>query len=154
DILKAADEVVWSCYHEVLFRAQQRRKSFTHGPAPLPFVAPEYSPAAIESDRPLPPGLTVSVEPPGWDPAIHDLLKTLPMGLLRLPPWCVRSPWWLVYIAHEVGHHVQSRLELEEPIRNAIGAAVSRHEAAIVPQWQGWAKEIFADFFSVLMVGP
>jgi hypothetical protein len=153
-VLKAADEIVWSCYHHVMERAHSRRAAVAHGPAPLPFLAPEYSPAAIESDRPLPPGLTLSVEPPGWDPEVDALVKTLPMGLLRLPPWCVTAPWWLVYAAHEVGHHVQNDLDLHEHVRAGIVAAVTAREPVLAPRWSAWANEIFADFFSVLMVGP
>jgi hypothetical protein len=153
-LLKGADEIVWSCYHEVMDGAQRRRRRPVHGPAPLPFLAPEYSPAAIESDRPLPPGLTLSVAPPGWDQEIDDLVRALPMGLLRLPPWCVTAPWWLVYIAHEVGHHVAADLSLHEHVRDSIVAAVTALEPAEASRWKAWADELFADFFSVLMVGP
>ena len=154
DLLKAADEVVWSCYHGVMERARKRRAQTSHGPAPLPFVAPEYSPAAIESDRPLPPGLTLSVDPPGWDAEVDNVVKALPMGLLQLPSWCVTAPWWLVYGAHEVGHHVQADLSLYEHVRSVIESAVKNRNPALAPRWKPWANEIFADFFSVLMVGP
>jgi hypothetical protein len=153
-LLKAADEVVWSCYHAVMARARQRRSQTAHGPAPLPFIAPEYSPAAIESDRPLPIGLTLSVDPPGWDPEVDNVVKALPMGFLQLPPWCITAPWWLLYGAHEVGHHVQADLSLHEHVQSAIETAVARRNAALAPRWKAWSKEIFADFFSALMVGP
>ena len=49
DLLRAADEVVWSCYHPTI----------RDGAAPLAFLAPEYSLAALLSTHPptavLPP---------------------------------------------------------------------------------------------------
>src|SRR2546427_3444117 len=105
--LRAADEVVWSCYHGVMERAGRIDPSIDHGAVPLPFIAPEFSPAAVESDQPLVGALQLSVDLPGWDDELKKLVGSLPLPLLSLPPWCVDSPWWLVYVAHEIGHHVQ-----------------------------------------------
>ena len=109
-VVQAADEVVWSCYHPVMARARGK-----HRPQPLPFLASEYSPAALESDKPVPAGLRPSLDPPDWTDALRAATSSLPVTLLRLPPWCIQDPWWLVFVAHEVGHHVQADLGLVGP---------------------------------------
>jgi hypothetical protein len=52
-LLRAADEIVWSCYRQVYLLAPVREPSIKQGPVPLTFIKPEYSPTAIPSDRPV-----------------------------------------------------------------------------------------------------
>jgi hypothetical protein len=59
-------------------------------PAPLAFIEPEYSPAALESDKQLRTQVPLEAEVRSLD----NFLQSLPIPLLRLPPWCVAAPWW------------------------------------------------------------
>ncbi len=150
-VLRAADEVVWSCCHGVMERARKIDPSIDHGAVPLPFIAPEFSPAAVESNQPLVGALQLSVDLPGWDDELKKLVSSLP--LLSLPPWCVDSPWWLVYVAHEIGHHVQGKLGLGGYYRDGVQKAAAAVSGGSADRWHGWADEIFADVFSVLSIG-
>ena len=146
-LLKAADEVVWSCFHGVLSRALGQ-----HGPAPLAYIEPEYSPATIQTDHPLPPILRLETDLEFLD----ECLQTLPIPVLRLPPTCVSSPWWLIFIGHEIGHHVQYALDLIAYFRKELTAVAQAHgfsadEAA--ETWGSWGEEIFADAFSIMIMG-
>jgi hypothetical protein len=151
-VVRGADEVVWSCYHGVMMRARRNKK---HRPQPLPFLASEYSPAALESDKPVPPSLRMPFDRPSWTAGLHDATGSLPITLLRLPPWCIEDPWWLVFVAHEVGHHVQADLGLVEMFSSAVVQATTH--AGVVPgaaeKWGQWGREIFADVFSIMMIG-
>lgn len=145
--MKSADEVVWSCYHEVLSKALGE-----HGAAPLTYIEPEYSPATVQTDKPLPVNLMLTGELDFLD----EFLQSLPIPVLRLPPTCVNSPWWLIYIAHEVGHHVQHELDLVGHFRKGMMAAAEaqgfqKEESAT--WWGNWGEEIFADIFSIMMMG-
>lgn len=155
-LLRAADELVWSCYHEVMERATKRDPSLTHGPAPLAFIAPEYSPAALDSETRPKGELVLPGDYERWSEALRELVKTLPLPLLRLPPWCVESPWWLIYVGHEVGHHLLTDLELTVHVADGIAAAVTGTPGSSdkgVRQWRLWSEEIFADAVSVVLMG-
>src|SRR5262249_48257089 len=152
-LLRAADEVVWSCYRQVFARAEHRQPELKgkRRPAPLAFIEPEYSPAALESDKQLRTQVPLEVELRSLD----DFLQTLPIPLLRLPPWSVGAPWWLVYVGHEVGHHVQHDLDLIGGFRQGMEAAA---RALHLPKdevtlWGNWGEEIFADVFSLMILG-
>jgi hypothetical protein len=146
-LLKAADEVIWSCYWQVFATNQIAPQH----PAPLCYIEPEYSPAAIVSDQPMPHGLRLEADVDFLD----EFLATLPLPVLRLPPWCVNAPWWLVFIAHEVGHHIQHELDLVESFQQRLREAAQKAAASPAESkaWGDWGEEIFADLFSLLMVG-
>jgi hypothetical protein len=154
-LLKAADEVVWSCHRQAFEQAALLGIDYTPCPAPLPYVEPNYSPEAILSDL-VPQTLKLEVD----GQYLSEYLSRLPVSVVRLPPGCVRGPWWLVLIAHEVGHTVQFRLlkefklvnEFRKVVRKSIAdqGGNANEEAA----WSGYSNEIFADIFSVLAAGP
>jgi hypothetical protein len=153
-IVHAADELVWSCYHEVMDRARQRDTSVAHGPSPLAYVAPEYSPAALESDSPLTGDLSAPIALLERDKVLKEIIDSLPLPLLRLPPWCIDAPWWLIYVAHEVGHHVATDLNLIRWFGEKVQAeAEKRVGEEPAKRWRSWSEEIFADIFSVVAVG-
>jgi hypothetical protein len=146
-LLNAADEVVWSCYHEVLDNSRGK-----YGPPPLTYIEPEYSPATIQSDEPMPYSLRLTSDLEFLD----KCLESLPVPVLRLPPSCVNSPWWLIYVAHEVGHHVQHELDLVPHFRlgmtaSAVACGFTPDDAAAC--WGAWGEEIFADMFSIMLMG-
>ena len=145
-LLAAADEVVWSCY-----AAPFRETGAAHGAAPLPWVAAEYSPKALARSR-VPQDLQNDVD----GEFLSKMLEELPVPLVNIPPNCTREPWWLVYLAHEVGHHVQYDLlpkqKLVDDFREIVKSAIGDEDAA--ERWQYRGEEIFADVFSMYMTGP
>lgn len=149
-LLRAADEVAWSCHRGVMQRAAMRLANVVPTPAPLPFLSPDYSPAAIEAGRPLPSELQIAVEVP----AIGSYLAGLPLSQLRLPPWCLDAPWWLVFVGHEVGHQLMADLKLGAMLAQRLGAAANGVAAGAAERWQGWAEETFADVVSLVLMGP
>jgi len=148
-VLAAADEMVWSCYVEP-FRALNG----TIPPAPLPYIDDRFSPYAVPRVD-LPADLRFDVEAT----FIKEFLSQLPIPLIGLPPGSLEYPWTLALVAHEVGHHVQYDLQQGGAfvpqfgtwIETALGPAASPE---LVARWTGWGREIFADAWSVVMIGP
>ncbi len=150
--LKAADEVVWSCYRHV-FVSTGLPPGVRIGPAPLAYVEAEYSPATWEAAKQAPSALREATDIGG----LESFLANLPVPTLRLPTWCIDSPWWLVFIAHEVGHNIQQELGLVQPFRAVVAAAWQPAEpeaTARAERWGRWSAELFADLVSVAMIGP
>jgi len=150
--LLAADEVVWSCYKWV-FGSTALPPGSEIGPAPLAYIDSQYSPATWETAKGAPSALRDASDVRG----LERFLETLPIPLLRLPPWSVDAPWWLVFIAHEVGHNIQRELGLIEPFRTAVARAWS--DAADDAndrrdRWSAWDVEVFADLSAVALIGP
>ncbi len=146
DVLAAADEVVWSCYAEPF-----RVAAASHGAAPLPWIAAEYSPKAIARKN-VPQDLRSEVDG-GF---LKEMLRELPAPTVSLPPQCAREPWWLIYLAHEIGHHVQFDLlpdeRLVDDFRELLKSSIANQDAADIWQYRG--EEVFADAFSLYMAGP
>jgi hypothetical protein len=143
-VLAAADEIVWSCYKEAF-----RNQAIPMRATPLPFIDAEYSPAAI-------PRLLLPREFKGVPAVLGDWLRELPIPLVSMPVTCVREPWRLAHLAHEVGHHVQYDLVEEWKL---VGDGYSLVSAAGAGgdgsgNWGQWSVEIFADAFSICMLGP
>lgn len=149
-VLEAADDVVWSCYKEVCDRGGLKSLP----PIPLAYFEPYFSPQALPRDEP----------PTGWagdrtgDALLKEYFSRLPIPVVSLPPICVEAPWWLVYLGHETGHHVQYDLGLVASFGNDLRAAgrvsLKPGESSDAAQrWWDWSKEIFADLFSVLVMG-
>jgi hypothetical protein len=151
DHLAAADEVVWSC-HAPIFR---NRPKLPQRPAPLSYFDSYYSPMALPVDR-VPESLR---DRNVGDDFFKKMLRCLPIPVVRLPPVCARAPWWLVYLGHEIGHQVQFNLVADEGMVKAIeerleDVAKKHGHAADADKWKQWSVEIFADAFSVLVMGP
>jgi hypothetical protein len=152
-VLAAADEIVWSCYAEIFRQAQKKDPAIERPTVPLPYVEPHYSPQA-----------TPRVDPPGdlRDGFFPDLLKQLPIPVVSIPPICISNPWWLVYLGHEVGHHVQFDLLagsglvfrfkglLERSLREDSPPEIDDES---VTRWLRTDLELFADVFSLLSMG-
>ncbi|MGD9525769.1 hypothetical protein [Pseudonocardia sp.] len=139
-VLRAADEVVRSCWSEA-FAALGRQP-----PAgPLVYLDPRFDAFATPRVS-VPPDLRA----PG-DAVVGEFVRELPIPVVALPALCADEPWWLVLAAHETGHHVQHDLGLVAETRTVLGVAVGDERAAC---WSAWAMEAFADAFAVLTVGP
>jgi len=155
DTLLAADEFVWSCYSETFARAKRNPR----GTLPLTYIEPQYSPNAIPRAEP-PSDLKSDVDAD----FVSKCLAQLPLPLIGLPTVCLTEPWWLAFLAHEIGHHVQYDIlpgaDLVPTFGSVLAAAVTgsdqtpemlhRPEAA---RWNAWGREVFADAFSVLQIG-
>ncbi len=154
-LLRAADEVVWSAYRPVFDRCQALGVAARLGPAPLPFVEFEHSPAAFPSSL-VPPGLKRDVD----GAVLAEFLDTLPVPVVRLPPSCTQAPWWLIHLGHEVGHHLQYDLAdgqvlvrgFQDLVRATVEEGGANEDEA--DRWAGWSREIFADISSVALMGP
>lgn len=146
--LRAADEVLWSCWKTAFTLLGEAIP-----PAPIPYVAPLYSATATPRTDP-PPELR-----PGQDDLLRKHIEQLPVAAIGLPPVCCRRPWWIVLVAHEASHHVQfeaARSRLEELAQERVVAAAfgADDDAGLAEAWRPWCRELFADACSVLLVGP
>jgi len=150
DVLAAADEVVWSCYAEAFRSARVDCR-----PAPLPYIDAKYSPEAQRRCEP-PPDLQAT------SPELREFFKEMPIPVISLPPVTVESPWWLIFLGHEVGHQVeQDLIQVIGPadgFRKALRSAATgepdpKCDEASAQDWESWAEEIFADAFSVCTMG-
>jgi hypothetical protein len=153
--LKSADELVWSCYSVPIQRATAFGLRNGPAPAPIPFIEAQFAPEAFPSEL-VPPDLKSEIEAVSL---LKEHLNRMPVPVVRLTPACVACPWWLVYIAHEVGHHVQYDLlpnkQLVDAFGDALKDAVKKTSGSdtLAAQWRRWSKEIFADIFSVICMG-
>ncbi|HEV3170986.1 MAG TPA: hypothetical protein VGZ32_11630 [Actinocrinis sp.] len=91
------------------------------------------------------------------DRLLKNLIETVPIPTIMVPPSVVDEPWWLVLAAHETGHHVYYDLYYERDRRidvvadRVVEALPDRAQDEAV--WRTWALEVFADAFAALMVG-
>jgi hypothetical protein len=144
-VLAAADEVVWSCYQPPF-----RYLDAASGPAPLPHISTDFSARAVR--RILAPG---SVR--ASDELLRQVIDKLPVPVIDLPHTCVDEPWWLVLIAHEVGHQIAYSIEEQEGpvivelVGDAVDAAGRNPEQRA--RWRSWSHEIFADAYAAATVG-
>jgi hypothetical protein len=151
--LAAADEVTWSCYAPVFRHAylSEPGRDAPYGQVPLPYLESEYAPRALARD--LPPA---EIRAERTDTLLAEFLDRLPLAVIGLPMAYLETPWQLVLLAHEVGHHVQSDLvsdgELVEEFGNAL-AKVAPGEAA-AERWRRWGSEVFADCCLAVSAGP
>ncbi len=149
--LAAADEIVWSCYAGIFRKAKVAR-----GTAPLPYIEPLYSPQAIPRDDPS--GLR---DRSVGHHFLKEYLSQLPIPVVSLPPVCVVAPWWLIFLGHEVGHHVQYDLQPNLQLVGSFGDCLQAVAEANLPaddhktakKWKRWGREVFADAFSITNMG-
>jgi hypothetical protein len=148
-LLAAADEVVWSCFAGPFRLTNQAVPS-----APLAYVEDRFSPFAIPRVN-RPPDLRLDIDAA----FLADFLTALPIPVLGLPPATVEQPWELVFVGHEAGHHVQFDLVagagLDTAFATQLAARLEQaHGAAAARRWAPWHREIFADAWSVMTMGP
>jgi hypothetical protein len=150
DTLRAADEVVWSC-HRPFFQIPGRKKVAM--PAPLPFIKPEFSPAALRRDQ------RQALDRMDSDfVLVREAFRQLPVPILAIPITAIHSPWALVLIGHEAGHIVEPLLEddFNTTFQSTLSQTVEKAGGCDDDQktWSDWGDEIFADLYSVLTMGP
>ncbi|RKT54385.1 hypothetical protein [Saccharothrix australiensis] len=138
-LLRAADEVTRSCWQEPFVAADLAPPT-----GPLCFVDGASAGHSVRR-CPVPSDFRVA----GDDP-LAAFVAELPVPLVALPENATREAWWLVVTAHETGHHVQHDLGLTVPVVEALASAAP---PGLGREWSTWSGEVFADAFSVLMVG-
>jgi hypothetical protein len=150
--LRAADEVIWSCWKSAFTCLGLPEGGGGKLPAvPIPYLAPEFS--AFATPRTDPPRDLR----PGRDDLLLRHIGQLPVPVIALPSLCQRRPWWLVTAAHEASHHVQFEYPgLEELTQDAVcsRALAASGDRELAEDWKPWCRELFADTCSVLLVGP
>lgn len=149
-LLRAADEVVWSCYRQV-FAELSKVQASQPRPVPIPFIEASYSPRAFPSSL-----LSRQLNDSSLgDSFLSDRLNELTLSVVRLSPACVRSPWWLVYLGHEMGHHIQHDAHLVEAFGHQVESIVCEQKSTEqeIEDWTGWSEEIFADLVSLHLMG-
>jgi hypothetical protein len=149
-LLRAADEVVWSCYRQVSAGLSNVQTSQLR-PVPIPFIEASYSPRAFPSSL-----LSTQFNDSKLGGSfLHDRLNGLTLSVVRLSPACVRAPWWLVYLGHEMGHHIQHDAGLVEAFRLQVESVVrtQRSNEQEISDWGDWSEEIFADLVSLHLMG-
>lgn len=139
-VLLAADEFARSCWTEGFVAAGRQPPT-----GPLCFVDNRTDAFAARRCE-VPTELR-----PGVDDPVREFVDQLPIPVIALPEAALRESWWLVLAAHETGHHILLDLDLAQPVRAALRATVA---PALLADWQRWHQELFADLYSVLMVGP
>ncbi len=142
-VLAAADEIVWSCYAPPF-----RRLDRDPGPPPLPFVDDDHSPYAI-------PLAYLPVQLRSSDELLRRTLDELPVPVIGIPPVCVSRPWWLVAIAHEVGHQLAYAFDAApgQAARNAIETAAASTGTGAQDLWGSWTHELLADAYAIAAIG-
>jgi hypothetical protein len=147
--LRAADEVLWSCFKPFFVGTGQNRP-----PAPLPYVEFTYSPMAVRPDQIS----HVEKDEEMEEGPLKPFFTRLPVPLLQLPPTAVSTPWAHVLIGHETGHFIQEFVPAKRDYRNIfreqVQAAAEQIQPGQGPVWGKWAAEIFADMHSVITMGP
>jgi hypothetical protein len=148
DVLRAADQVVWSCWQQTW----QLTGAGRPGPAPLPYLDPQLA-ASTTPRVDVPPDLAAV-----RDRRLAEQVRIMPVPVIALPERVAWRPWWLVLLAHEVGHHVQFELSpgAGESVRDVVRAAAGKAGADDdeAGRWERWSGEIFADAYAAAMVGP
>jgi hypothetical protein len=142
--LRTADELVWSCTV-----AARGLAASTAAPLrlPLAFAEPAFAPTALPRTEP-PPELAAA------DRALAALLRELPVPLVGVPTSFADEPWWMILLAHEVGHHAQLELEPDDALGDRTCDLMTSAGGPDGARWAGWHREVFADAFAVAAIGP
>lgn len=142
-LLEAADEVVWSCYNLIYLGCNSL-------PPPLPYIEPWYSPEALPIDIIPKIFRDGAIETEQALKIYKEHFNKLPIPIVRMPPVCIRTPWYLILLGHEVGHHIQYSLlpkrELVTKFKDQFNSAMGESGE----KWKKWSEEIFADALSIL----
>jgi len=144
--LRAADELSWACYEPVLARYPGARRQ-----PPLVFLNGGLSPYALARDQ------AFSAEPvPGetlGGVTYAPILRRLPIAVIGVPWHQVAHLPDLPVVAHETGHAVEQDFSLLPALVanlvTELGAGAPR-----LAHWQAWSREVFADLWGCLMLGP
>jgi hypothetical protein len=149
--LRAADAYVWACYEPVLKDRRERHPAQPFREPPLVTFDADWSPWAISRDRQFaPPG---SETGPMTTAAFRQTLAAMPIALLGIPWTSTGRLPYLITLAHECGHVVETDFGLAPAVGDALRTAMAA--SALRDGWSThWRKEVFADLFACLAAGP
>lgn len=149
--LRAADAYVWACYEPVLKDRRERQPTQSFRAPPLVTFDADWSPWAISRDRQFAP--EGSNTGPMTTAAFRQTLAAMPIALLAIPWTSTGRLPYLVTLAHECGHVVESDFGLATPVENALDAATAG--SPLREGWsRHWRREVVADLFACFAAGP
>lgn len=144
--LQAADELSWACYRPVLDRYPAARRQ-----PPLVFLNGGLSPYALSRDQAF---VAESVPGETLSGATYDpILQRLPIAMIGVPWHQVAHLPDLPVVAHETGHAVEHDFKLLPFVLANIEAALGTGSPHLA-HWKAWSREVFADLWGCLTLGP
>jgi hypothetical protein len=149
-LLRCADEFAWSCYRPAWEAAQQAQTIAVNDlkEPPLIYFTADAAPfVQVRAGRYNPEGVR-----PADAAAFGDLLA-LPIPIIGMPWSHLTQVALTVALAHEVGHAVDEDFGVGAAVDAAIGGlgdVLGERSAA----WLAWRRELFADVYGALCVGP
>jgi hypothetical protein len=147
--LRAADAYVWACYEPVLKDRRERQPTQPFREPPLVTFDADWSPWAI-SRQFAPAGSDTG---PMTTAAFRQTLAVMPIALLGIPWTSTGRLPYLVTLAHECGHVVESDFGLATPVGDALDSKMKGSK--LRNGWSThWRKEIVADLFACYAAGP
>jgi hypothetical protein len=145
--LQVADELAWACYKPILDRCTDRQ----HHQPPLVFLNGGLSPYALSRDQAF-----LAEDVPGealtgrtYDP----ILQHLPISVIGVPWYQVAHLPDLPVVAHETGHAVEQDFKLHDLVLDNLKQVLGEYSPRLL-HWQAWSKEVFADLWGCLTLGP
>lgn len=144
--LQAADELAWSCYKPMLDLCGTERRE-----PPLVFLNGGLSPYALSRDQAFTaeavPGEALAGKT--YDP----ILQKLPIPVIGVPWHQVAHLPDLPVVAHETGHAVEHDFGLHDLVVANLTSKLG-NGAPRVDAWKAWSREVFADLWGCLTLGP
>jgi hypothetical protein len=145
DYLKAADELVWSFYEPVLRHRCPTPVSHCRREPPLVFLNGGLSPFALSRDQMFQAEEVVGQAIPD-DRQLQNYLRQLPIAVIGIPWFQIRHLPDALVLAHETAHAVEDDFALHNEM--------AKRYAAVGPAWEAWEREVFADLFGCMVMGP
>ncbi|WP_322781111.1 hypothetical protein [Frankia sp. Cas4] len=140
DFLTVADEFAWACFRPAVEVGSVRGDPTIAIEPPLVFLNRSRTPfAQLRGSEFLQFGMS-SEEGRRWQ-------REIPFPMIGIPWYTTRHVPDLLYVAHEVGHHVEDRFDLGDALSERIASA------GVSADWLDWSGEVFADIYGCLSVG-
>ncbi|MDA0182951.1 hypothetical protein OJ997_21745 [Solirubrobacter phytolaccae] len=148
DYLAVADELAHACYAPA-------RDACTGGVVPrtipLVFFSGEFSPYTHARDTAF---AVETVENAMSSRELREFADRLPVPVIGVPWYQVSHLPDVLMIAHEVGHGVEDDFGLGEPMEAALEPILAAYDEDAEFAWNHWRRELFADLYGLLAVGP
>ncbi|WP_322754902.1 hypothetical protein [Frankia sp. Cas3] len=140
DFLVAADEFAWACYRPAVEIGSVRGDPTIAIEPPLVFLNRSRTPfAQLRGSEFLQFGMS-SEEGRTWQ-------REIPFPMIGIPWYTTHYVPDLLYVAHEVGHHIEDRFDLDDALRQRIA------DAGVSAEWLDWSGEVFADVYGCIAAG-
>jgi len=150
--LAAADELAWKCYKPARSRAHAvGGQARPIKEPPLVFFDANSSPFArfrLSAYESVGENRQRSTDTTGLPP----LIQVLPIPLIGTPWFQAHHLSDALILSHEVGHIVEDDFRLTSTLQGLLGKAGVPDER--LPAWAAWLREVFADVYGCLALGP